>query len=298
MSHNPLAQAVQATPLRGAIPEVYRELVPPELRNLLQQLPPHMLALGTGYEGRALGLAVAELGAKPGTARLQTVTIAEPVRRQGLGRQLYDLLESGLRQNGVRSVSAEFLAGEEAASNEASFLQACGFAQPEPGIHVRHVPLRVASVLPWTAARPLPKAFGVDTFASLTPEERRAMQQGLGSWYPPLLSPFLEEKLIDPERSLLLRYQGGVAGWMILERFDPETILFKTMFVHRRHQRMARGIALIAEALRRLKSNPGGYRNAIFTVGADNADMVRFMNKHIAHPAIQAEVLWRTVKPL
>lgn len=298
MSHNPLAQAVQATPLRGAIPEVYRELVPPELRNLLQQLPPHMLALGTGYEGRALGLAVAELGAKPGTAHLRTLTVAEPVRRQGLGRQIYALLESGLLQNGVRSVSAEFLAGEEAASNESLFLRACGFIQPEPGIFVRNVPLHVTSELPWTTRMQLPRVLGVGTFASLTPDERHSLQQGQGSWYPPLLSPFLEEELIDPERSLLLRYRGAIAGWLILERFDRETILFKTMFVHRRHQRMARGIALIAEALRRLQANPGGYQNAIFTVEADNADMVRFMNNHIAHPAIRAEVLWRTVKPL
>lgn len=289
---------IEVRSFSGALPAQYGILTPPELRSLLGRIPPECLVLGANLSGRPVGLAVASIQKASRTAKLLGLTIDDSFRRRGIGRQLYGMLEKLLRQQEAGSVFAEFLADSDCrTAAPSSFLQACGFAPPVPGIHVWSGPLSISQALPWVNNLQLPVEFECGSWSSLSMQERLLIAQGRGDWYPPILDPFAGEERIDPERSLVLRYRGAPIGWAILERFDDRTLLFKTMFVHRRHQRTGRGIALTAQACRNLIQE-ARFQEIIFYVEAENRGMVRFMERHIAGTGIRKEILWRTSKRL
>ncbi len=268
----------------------------------MQELPPSFAALGASLGERPVGLAVASLHADgPAAAKaanLRALEIDARYRRQGIGRQLLGMLEQLLRENGAAGIRAEYVGPAEPDSMKAAFLRNCGFAAPTPGIHVWSGPLReILEDLPRIRRLEMPAEFSCGPLSGLRPGERAAIAQGKGVWYPPILDPFAEEECIDQEHSLILRYRDVPVGWIILERFDERTVLFKSMFVREKHQRLARAIALGVEAGRRIIAE-GKLTEGIYFVEADNEDMVRFMNRHIDHPAIHKEILWRTVKSL
>ncbi|WP_271754511.1 GNAT family N-acetyltransferase [Cohnella sp. JJ-181] len=281
--------------IRDVLPGVFASLVSPELRHALQRLPTSFLTLGAYREGRPVGLAIAERREGTETAGLLALTVAEPERRHGLGRMLLEEIEAVLLQTGIRVIGAEFLGGTEPGTPEAAFLRACGFNEPRPGIHIWGGSTGLHPELPWVHKLRLPDTFDVAPFTTLTRQEYEEIQRGEGVWYPPDFSPFADEELIDKERSLILRADGEVVGWMILEPFDARTMLFKTMFVRRRHQRMGRGIALAAEMGRRLVRD-SAFSEWLLFVEARNEDMVRFLHRRVSRPGVQKEVLWRTVK--
>ncbi|MBB6679726.1 GNAT family N-acetyltransferase [Cohnella lubricantis] len=288
---------IEVRAFRGSLPAEYGGLTPPELRPLLHRLPEDCLALGASLSGRPIGLAVAELKKAARGAKLLALAIDKSYRRRGIGRQLYSMLETLLRRKLVVAVTAEYLAEADAGEAESAFLTACGFVSPAPVIRIWSGPLRISETLPWTDRLRLPDGFACSPWSTLTSQERAAIARGYGDDYPPILDPFAEEERIDPERSLVLRHLGAPIGWMILEQFDARTVLFKSMFVQRRYQRMSRGIALSIEAFRRL-IREGSYEEAIFYVEEQNAGMVRFLSRRADSPGIRKQLLWQTSKPL
>ncbi|VTR50562.1 Acetyltransferase (GNAT) family [Actinobacillus pleuropneumoniae] len=287
--------SIEVRAYQGALPSEFSSSVPPELRDYLRVLPPNCIALGAIGAGMPLGLAIAKRNGTELSASLQALVITESCRRQGIGRQLYGMLESLLRQQGIRWIRTEYLGSSHVPSLEASFLQSCGFPEPAPGIHVWNGSFDILKELPRIQSLKLPGDYLVIPFHELTSKEREKIARG--NWYPPILDPFTEEDVIDRQRSLALRYRNAIIGWLILEPFHAQTLLFKTMFVSQSHQRTGRGIALLAEASRRIVRE-GQYKDWIFFVEADNAAMVRFMQRRIHHPNVQKEILWRTVKAL
>lgn len=282
---------------QGKLPAQYHELIPPQYQAIMHQLPSSHLALGASFNGRAVGIAVAAREGSLDTAHLLFIAIAEPYRRQGLGSKLIELLENALYQQGIRMMTIEFLGGNRPDEVSAYFLSRCGYGELHPGLYIWSGPLQVLNDIPWIHQLSLPDTFSVHPFSSLTAGERDAITSRRGFSFPPILSPFQDEESVDHEWSLILRYNGKVVGWLIFEPFNQTTILFKTMYVERPHQRMGRGIALIAEACRRLM-NQSIYKNGIFFVEADNGQMVSFMNRRVVYECLRQEILWRTAKQI
>lgn len=291
--------SIEVRSFRGSLPAGYSGLTPPECRPFLHRLPEHCLALGANLSGQPIGLAIAELQGTSRRAKLLALVIDEPYRRRGIGRQLYSMLESMLRRMRVDAITAQYLAeaNDDAGEAENAFANACGFDPSMPVIHIWSFPIRITEALPWTNGLRLPADFAFGSWSSLTVPERIFIAQGHGDWYPPILDPFAEEERIDPERSLVLRYRGTPIGWIILERFDARTVLFKTMFVKRRYQHMSRGITLSVEACRRL-IREDTYQEMIFYVEEENTDMVRFLSRRVDRDGIRKQVLWQTAKIL
>ncbi|MNM06821.1 PanD maturation factor [compost metagenome] len=294
-----MSNAVRFTVFKGAIPSQFAEWIPAELRSLSgEQLPSTVLALGAYHLGVPAGLAAAVLsGNGTPTARLLGVAVAPSLRRQGVGSKLIAELERRLRTIGITFLSAEYLEDLSLRSEQADFLLVCGFAEPQAGIHAATGPLSLAKKLPWVGSLVLPRSFSIQPFHTLTPEERELLRSGENNWYPSILNPLAGDSGIDAQRSLVVRRKDQLAGWLTVEAFSQDTLLFKTMFVREEHQRLGRGVALLAEMLRRAAGD-SSYREGIFFVEADNAPMLTFLERHVYPLGLRREVLWRTVKPI
>ncbi|MCM3785707.1 GNAT family N-acetyltransferase [Neobacillus mesonae] len=271
-----------------------------ELRHLQGRIPPSYLVIGAMYEGKPAGLAIAgyALGSsKHPYAKLLAVHVAAPLRRKRIGAGLIEQLDSMLIKAGIKHLSTEYLGGTAPVSAESAFFEHCGFQSPLPGIYVCSCSLQSVHRIPWITNMKLPETFEYDPLHTLSEKERKWIEDGRGVWYPPILDPFAEEDCIDMERSVVLRRGSNVIGWLILEHFDAKTILYKTMFVSKPYQRMARGIALIAEISRKMAQDPK-YKEAVFFIEAENLPMTEFLKKNVALSLLKQEILWRTYKKL
>ncbi|UQZ36995.1 hypothetical protein C2I18_27755 [Paenibacillus sp. PK3_47] len=282
---------------RRTIPAEFGALLPPQMLPVPSPLPDSLIVFGAYADGVPAGLGAVSLSTAGGRAKVLGVTVDSEYRRQGIGRRLMSELGRAVRRNGASSLFTEYIAGTETESAEAEYLTSCGFSPPRPGIYICSGPFQAALQLDWASRLSLPEDFILDSFTTLTDDERSNLNLGEGDWYPAELHPFAEEEFIDYERSLIMRHRNRIAGWMIVEAFGERKMLLKTMFVSKPYQRMARGAALGREMLLRLSADPQ-FDQGILFVEAYNTPMVSFLKRHLVHPDLKLEVLWRTEKVL
>lgn len=275
-----------------------RELILPEAQVLLggADHAARLLAFAAADGGMLLGAVIIELAQKPGIAHLRSIVVRPGFRRRGIGRRLLGAASNKLKALGHARLLAEFMTknGEEHTID--GFLQASGFTPPLPGIHIRSGPFSSLQGERWLSME-LPGNFEIAPWADLTSSERVLLREAATVEYPEILSPFEDDAELDASRSLLLRYRGQPVGWMLLEELERHTLLFKTMYVFKRHQRMARGVGLFAETVRRIIAE-GRYPNGMFFVEHENEPMRRFMECYFISSAIRKETMWRSYRTL
>lgn len=273
------------------------DCVLPEARSLVPELPHDCLAVGAREQERPIGLAIVRRAAGDETAHVVSLVVDEQHRRKGIGRRILAGLGNLLKSNGIGILAVEYMARDEEPGEVGLFLQAVGFAPPVLGVAVWSGKLALFEEMPWIPRMPLPIGLHVEPWSALTAEQRADIQSGEEDWYPSILSPLIDGSETDGERSLLLRDGERVVGWMIVEPLDADTIVFKSMFVHASYRRKGRGIALMAESFRRFLHDRR-FEKGIFFVEGDNVDMLAFMKRHLSHPNIRKEGMWRTFKRL
>lgn len=274
----------------------FRKLVASEAAAAWPQAAAPPIAIGAMSEGQPATLALFDCLPPSKTARLRFFQVEEPFRRRGIERGLMAHAASVLRQRGCLTIVSEFMADGSAYPDKARQLEDCGFGRFEPGIFICDGPLSAAVDMRWYGLE-LPDGFTVDSWSRLTERERRSIELAGGGEYPEKLSPFEDEEAIDAERSLLLRYNGSPAGWMLVEQMDEKSIIFKTMYVYKKHQRLARGVALFATAVRHMIAE-GVYAEGMFFVERENEPMWAFAGKHFDSPFLRKRTLWRSMMPI
>jgi GNAT superfamily N-acetyltransferase len=272
----------------------YRRFLLPEAAAMLMQAASPMLAVGAVASGAPIGLGLFRSPAAGHVAQALSVAVDENHRNEGIGRAIVAYGWRLLQERGCKRLNAEFLAERDSAEgrDRIRFLEACGFHPFEQGIHVRTGPFTALLDQDWLRLT-LPSAFSVDPWTSLTVGERQYLEQCMGMEYEETFSPFVDEDTLDRERSVLLRYKGTPIGWNLLEPIDDTTMLGRTMCVFIKHRKLARGVALFAESIRRLMAE-GVYPNGMFFVSHENEPMRAFMEKHFDSSLLQKQVLWRS----
>ncbi|MFT9846679.1 GNAT family N-acetyltransferase [Aneurinibacillus sp. REN35] len=266
----------------------------PQAKLLLEHLSSSCVALGAVRSGKPIGVIVVELRPHFEAANLLSLFVIEEERRKGIGQKLVRDAEKILEKNGCKKLYVEFI-GAASEPEEGLFLSSCGFDLTTPGIYMYSGPLNSYEKEKWYAVTNPHQSFSVENFKNMSKGERAVIERGREIWYPDILYPFFEEESIDPDLSLLLRYKNNMIGWMIMEPFDADTILFKSMFMKKPHQGMGRGFLLAMDAIRNLLHH-SHYKNGIVFIESSNKSMMKLAKKRLLHPSIREEVLWRTYK--
>ncbi|MBA3237054.1 MAG: hypothetical protein H0T62_01730 [Parachlamydiaceae bacterium] len=97
---------------------------------------------------------------------------------------------------------------------------------------------------------PLPEGFEFFPWTKLKPRERELLEhkekEGV---FPSTVSPFHQEKNIEPLNSLGVRHKGDVIGWMITDRLDGDTISYSSFFVEPHHRETTIPLCLVAKSI-------------------------------------------------
>jgi len=273
----------------------FTHFVLPEAKSLFTEFPPSLCAFGAISSGKPIGLALAELASNQSVTHVKMIYVAPDFRRQGVGKGLMRSFEQTLQASKMKFLSVEFLP-EKDQRDLHLFLESCGFQSPQPSIHIRQGPLAYLLELEWMTLT-FPEGYKIEPWTSITPAEREKVKSEVDVVFLEMFSPFPEEELIDQELSLLVRYKGKIAGWLMLEAFNQDTVLFKTMYMYPRYQRTGQGVVLLAETSRRVMAN-SKYENGIFFVEDRNKPMVQFAQRYLSNAPLKSETLWRTHKKM
>lgn len=267
--------------------------VPPELLGMtfpflharLRAPDPRIAGIALLARGAHAGLALASVEAD-GAAEILSVGVVEDARGRGLGTLLLQALEQLLAgQRRARRFRIAWDSALPAAPALERILAKRGFSPPRREMQFAQIRSEMAAS-PWIAraVAKLPAAFRIFPWQELSARERTALERARGE-VPPALWPFEESESapLDPHTSLGLRFQAGgeneIAGWMITHRVAPELVRYTSLFVRDRWRRPEITFALLAEAMRRCPAAHGPAVRAALAVRAENAPMLRLLER-------------------
>jgi ribosomal protein S18 acetylase RimI-like enzyme len=207
---------------------------------------------------------------------LLSLFVAPDCRQQGIGSKLVELLEASLRQSGAGQLHLSYQTSSLTQMALEPLLLRQGWQTPEPTFLLAQTTIERIAAAPWLSRYRLPKEFTVFDWSELTSAEAARLQQ---QSFPESLSPFTRDPRLESLNSLGLRHQGKVVGWMLTHRVAADKIRYSTMYVAPPYQKMGRGVSLIGLAIQRQIQQ--GIPYFTFSVAAENAEMQRFVERHL-----------------
>lgn len=265
----------------------YQNLTYPTYRSHLKVLDSHesIVAVGVHLGSQPVGLVLAETSTEQNQkiATILSLFVVPEHRGSGLGKSLLTYMENELIQLGCLQVNVVYVSNSSTPHWE-KILQKCNWSSPQIRMLVCSGLIANIKDAAWLKlANTLPSAYTIFPWVELTNQERESIQeqQATSPWYPEILSPWSEEEIIEPLNSLGLRYKDQVVGWMITHRVAEDTIRYTKMFVRKDLQSLGRAISLLAKAIK-LQLDTREDSKAVFTVFADNTEMIKFVDKRLA----------------
>lgn len=256
----------------------------PSLQQRWQTRPPQgeLIGISASIEGTMVGLAIAELKpspeAKVSVAELLSLFVLPECRQKGIGTRLVQHLEAALANQNCTQVQVNYRVTELTQRALEPMFSHRHWAAPEVTFLLGKTSMAELAKAPWVHKTHLPQRFTIFPWTELTEAQKQQMQQTLN--YPTALNPFGRDSRIESLNSLALREGTEVVGWMLTHRVAPDTIRYSTMFVAPRLQRLGRGVALMAEAIKRQINSPVPY--CAWSVAADNLPMMKFLQRRLA----------------
>ncbi|MGB3420305.1 MAG: GNAT family N-acetyltransferase [Dolichospermum sp.] len=265
----------------------YENLTYPTYRSRLKLLNSHksIVAVGVHLGSQPVGLVLAETSTDKNQkiATILSLFVAPEHRGRGLGKGLLTYMEDELIQLHCLRVDLVYVSNSSTPYWE-KILQNCNWSTPQIRMLVCSCSIINFQNARWLKlANTLPPAYTIFPWVELTKQERESIkkQQATSPWYPEILSPWSDEEIIEPVNSLGLRYETQVIGWMITHRVAEDTIRYTKMFVREDLQRLGRAISLLAKAIK-LQLESMEDSKAVYTVLADNTEMIKFADRRLA----------------
>jgi cytochrome P450/GNAT superfamily N-acetyltransferase len=265
---------------------LYESFTYPYYRAKLQAIEPEgfVVAIAANSDlGEPIGLALAEIGQDSKFALVLSIFVKPNYRSQGIGTTLLIRLGEELAIRGCTEAKLRYVTGKPTTPALESLLTKCNWAHPQFNFLVCKSNLTNILNAPWMHKEyRLPPSFTIFPWGEMTSEERQTIQQEqeANPWIPDFHVPSTHETdNLEPLNSLGLRYKGQVVGWILTHRIAPDTIRYTSMFVRQDLQKMARGIALLVNAIR--LQDKANIPNGIWIVSNKNMPMVGFVKKRM-----------------
>jgi uncharacterized protein (TIGR03032 family) len=235
-----------------------------------------LLGVSASISGTMVGFIIAEL-LPDRTAELLSLLVLPDYRQQGVGTKLINYLERELIQQGCSQITVAYQATALTATALEPLLRKLNWQPPQATFLLAKTTTEKIAAAPWLTRYPLPAEFTVFPWHELTTAEAESWQQRQD--YPSSLNPFTHDPRLEPLNSLGLRYRGEVIGWMLTHRVAPDTIRYSSLFVSEKFQKLGRGISLLAESIQRQIAS--SVTNCTFSVARENAQMLKFVDRHL-----------------
>ena len=243
---------------------------------------PGVVALAASFAGQPVGLALAELPAGGGPTPVRSLYVAPAWRGFGVGGALLGKMEETLRERGAPRAWLTYLRDKPATPNLERILVRRGWDPAETTMLHLSTSVPAISRAPWMRFDRLPAGFSTFPWRELTEAEHRELkdEQATAPWIPPELVPWHWGEDYDRRVSLGLRYEGSLAGWLIVHPVAPGTLRFSTGWVRPELQRghgVPPFLPLCIAAFRRAREE--GIERGVWDVSRQQGPMIAFARK-------------------
>lgn len=239
----------------------YDEFTFPRLHKRWQTQPPQgeLIGLSASVAGSMVGFAIAErLNATQ--AEIISLFVLPEYRHQGIGTRLVAYLERELIQQGCLELILSYQTSSLTNTALEPLLQKLNWQAPQTTLVLGKTATTNIAQAPWLNRYLLPPVFEVFPW----------LEQ---------MSPPNQDSRLEALNSLGLRYRGEVIGWMLTHRVAPDTIRYTTLEMAEPFQRRGRGVALLAEAIRRQVNSDVPYLTG--SVSVQYPRLWQFVGRHL-----------------
>jgi GNAT superfamily N-acetyltransferase len=287
--------------------EEFSHLTYPRCRGWLAHEAPSgvvRIAIGAGWGGYPIGLALLCLEPDEGRWRLWSIAVAPPWRRQGVGLDLMRKGEAEVRARGTQTLVAYHSSRMAHPGVYQALLSRAGWSPPVAGEH------RIASRADWAlpaaadwhrlVQRARSRGYTATPWCELDPDDRAAVEAIVSRGLPlPALDPFRWEQSAEPTVSLALRGKGRVVGWVIGQE-DPETgaIHYPAGHVIPGFQRAGWLVVGMLDACRRQVDAFGSDSVAVLSTWAANQPMIRLIAERLGPRSLWTDTRYVATKSL
>jgi GNAT superfamily N-acetyltransferase len=231
---------------------------------------------------RPVGLLLAERPVEaPDRAEVLSVFVEGDRRNAGVATGLVHRLEQHLRAAGARTITAVYRTGKPGIAPLERVFEKCGWAPPEARALKVHFTPEEAMRMPWFGRISLgAPEFEICGWADVTPDEKSELARSheLSAWIPRGLEPWRHDFYgFDRVSSIGLRYRGRLVAWIINHEMGPGDVRFTCSFMHPRHSRRGRMLALYTESVRRLRAS--NCQRVTFMVPMHHREITQFLRR-------------------
>lgn len=264
------ANAEHCSALASFVPSRYRARLRESRPGRPQGRLSGLRLVGAWAQGEPVGAGLAAMHG--GWASCESLYVVPRLRGRGIGRALLDALEGACAE---ADTIAAVLPDDERFLGIRRLLVAGGWDPPRLRHRQFEVDDGIRASPTLTAPHDLSR-YEVMTFSGSGERERRELARIAGG-IPPGLDPLEDEENVIAPASLLLRRAGRIVGWGVSRHFAPGTALIPTVWVAPSERGGGLGALLGLLAIR--ATLDAGYRRVRFVVDADNAPMIRIVER-------------------
>lgn len=207
----------------------------------IHRLGRNTLAVGAYEDDIPIGMALCGPRGNSATAELLSLFVDVSHRSCGVGRMLLAYTEDILKKAEIRSVSTVWsetlacvnafqavLAKREWGRPRKRMIILRGDMDGDFGREVRDKYLKYQ--------RPdcVPRKYCLTLWSELSEADREFIRskEGRPGWFEPRANPFREERILEPDNSLVLRKDSVIVGWLTVHRTSPDTLRYTDVFIH------------------------------------------------------------------
>lgn len=232
-------------------------LLPNNLQDVLKEKSKHTqpILIAARDNGSLAGILLAAYNVTLRFAKVEYLFVLENHRNKHVGRKLLATFENEVNPSTILEII--YPGNEPQSPAIEKILKANQWSEGRP--HVIRCFFHPATFsAPWINIKSrYPKDCKEFKWKELREKDKKSIdliaKQG---HFPPYLSPFRDEKLIDLNYSLGLRKNGNVVGWVITHKEDPNTTRFAALYIEHHLRHTGAAIYLLASAIRRLIAMP------------------------------------------
>ncbi|WP_169829429.1 TIGR03032 family protein [Desulfatibacillum aliphaticivorans] len=275
----------------GIDPSEARKFEPfsyPRLSARWKSLPPAgkvNIVTASNAEG-LVGACISEMRPDNFSAEIISLAVAAPYRNQGIAGKLVSEMEAVLRNLGLKAMDLTYRTNWDGATALELLAKKQGWAPSKPLRVLGKSTTKSIAGAEWLNM-PFPNHIcELFDWGDLTEDDRRDIQERImkDPEFPRELSPFLEEKIIEPKISIGLRHKGQIAGWSIAHRVAPDTLQYSALYLSKELRGKDVAMPLMIEAARRRLA--AKIPNALFMMDVRNEAVLKFFDKNF-RPYIQ-----------
>ena len=231
-----------------------------------------LLGISASQNGNLVGLALAECRADR-TARLVSIFISPPLRRQGIGTGLLVHLSTLLQKQGLTSISVHYQAPHHQPSPLDRILPRLGWSIPLQTFLLLKGEAEQLASINWLERFPLPEAYQLVPWRADFAANAEKLQ------VEDDLIRAIQSSQLEAQASTALIHHDTLVGWVLVDRTSANATRISSLFVEKGHRARGQGLSLLTTAFR--KQHAAGIPIARAAVAPHSQAMLRLVNRHL-----------------